>query len=743
MRGFFNYPASLSIHETDPVEFRILFKALGSIVEGDFAEEIKIGVQQILYPDVILVICSEEEFLAVKDVLNKDTLQVAIRRLSTRTSLYVCGFDNGGAFKKWEAIKENGHKAKTLVRSRWMDLIQTGIETLLTVKGVIVPAPPGYAFVKPSGERSTHFIRTEEALADSENVAFLAFALLPRIKRRIAQGRTLSVIYVDTMAIASVAYALRELLRSSSFPTPQVASFHSHDGLGEIEAPIPGTSFCIISASSSLSLERRWKMVTSCYEDEVVTLLTFDTATDFKKALLAIKEPTGWKRLGPDDGTLRSLRIIGERFHPEQISAKQVVIGIDHRVPNFEGIAEDLCDANVFRVLGRGSAPTAPLRPIYVDGDALVVSAKFLDWVKSKLRDEVPASIQGIIFQSDSASEKLANVCAAYYADMGHPLPLGCVNADKLSLDGLALNKHRALLVVGAVVGRGTQMLSISRDLRLLHNGSKTYLIGLQISELHAHGNFLEKNLKQTKERTNRHFKYATIATGSGIVGAYKAEAELAKSSNDAGANFLRSRLQFVEGSATGVSEPTFLPRGDARLRYLELRPDFLYWTEKYQAGSQHAPLVLATIANMLQRAREERFQKDALRLASDTFQQVILDPQVFARFNDGIVQAAILRAAYPSELDYSSSRDTSRHMSAIIRKMITQRSKQQGEAVLELALALKTERMRLCSDHHQELYASTKSILIGKAWPIPLLKFLIRPPDTNEQKLILDDQDF
>jgi hypothetical protein len=117
----------------------------------------------------------------------------------------------------------------------------------------------------------------------------------------------------------------------------------------------------------------------------------------------------------------------------------------------------------------------------------------------------------------------------------------------------------------------------------------------------------------------------------------------------------------------------------------------------------------------------------------------------VSAKFLDWVKSKLLdeVPAAYPSELDYSSSRDTSRHMSAIIRKMITQRSKQQGEAVLELALALKTERMRLCSDHHQELYASTKSILIGKAWPIPLLKFLIRPPDTNEQKLILDDQDF
>src|SRR3546814_13919276 len=50
-----------------------------------------------------------------------------------------------------------------------------------------------------------------------------------------------------------------------------------------------------------------------------------------------------------------------------------------------------------------------------------------------------------------------------------------------------------------------------------------------------------------------------------------------------------------------------------------------------------------------------ERFSDAGYCLYSDTIQHVVLDPQNFNRFNDGISQASLLRQAHPSELNYFS----------------------------------------------------------------------------------------
>ena len=48
-----------------------------------------------------------------------------------------------------------------------------------------------------------------------------------------------------------------------------------------------------------------------------------------------------------------------------------------------------------------------------------------------------------------------------------------------------------------------------------------------------------------------------------------------------------------------------------------------------------------------------------------------IIDPANFSRFNDGIIQASILRAAYPEELSYGIDNDTSQEMTNTLETII------------------------------------------------------------------------
>ena len=74
---------------------------------------------------------------------------------------------------------------------------------------------------------------------------------------------------------------------------------------------------------------------------------------------------------------------------------------------------------------------------------------------------------------------------------------------------------------------------------------------------------------------------------------------------------------------------------------------------------------------------------------------QVALDPENFARFNDGVIQASILRAALPSELDYRGNAEASTFMGVLLERVASRLGEPQ-QAELEFLTALAIGRLRL-----------------------------------------------
>jgi len=73
-----------------------------------------------------------------------------------------------------------------------------------------------------------------------------------------------------------------------------------------------------------------------------------------------------------------------------------------------------------------------------------------------------------------------------------------------------------------------------------------------------------------------------------------------------------------------------------------------------------------------------------------------IIDPENFARYNDGIIQASILRAAHPLELAYEIDKEISRKFLSIIVPIITHAKDHYGEALLEFLFAIAIRKLRL-----------------------------------------------
>lgn len=131
-------------------------------------------------------------------------------------------------------------------------------------------------------------------------------------------------------------------------------------------------------------------------------------------------------------------------------------------------------------------------------------------------------------------------------------------------------------------------------------------------------------------------------------------------------------------------------------------------------------------MTSALQNARE--FSDPLLKLASTVHETVVLDAENFLRFNDGVLQASLLRAALPHELDYSGSPEFSEVLREFLEKVFVNYSKNYGRAAPEFALALATGRMRLTDTDKKLLIEklsgvfTTPSVLLGLiyCWSVP-----------------------
>ncbi|MEQ4618273.1 MAG: hypothetical protein ABN482_09525 [Corticimicrobacter sp.] len=697
MNSLFMFPWK---HEE--IEFRVLFKGPGHIPASYFEDAIKSAAQTILYPDGIIVIALADDGADLSSSMQDENFKASLRRLAGKIGVYTCLINPEQKTAKTKKISKNTKSdfiTSALRKQKVISLIlSAGLTKAFGSDGLVLPAPPGYHFQKPSGDGSSHFIKAEEALSRSEIVDFIALT----IAFKMGQKRNLKTIYIDTMGISSLAYALREILRSSSsLLVPRIVSFRSHDGLEKVPAPIPGTAYCIISASSSLSLEKLWRTKTNCADDEVITLLTFNDTPGCENALFQLERPKDWaERMKLELRGTKGMRTLGERFQQEQMPPKKVALTKDyHPSEEAKEISSSFWDKDFLNI--DVSTENGKHRTFHANGELLVQHDQFLQWLRKQIRSSVPASIQGIIYQDDPSSKILADKCRTLLEEYSITLAWGVRSSTDCESHLTELDQERGLLVVAAVVGQGQMLLGISRDLRPHHMGSKIYIVGLQICETAREQHFLKTNLANTKDQTNRFLTWNRLSTGPGLRLSLQQELDL---NSDPELQPLLSHRHNRQMNV-GLGELSFLPTIDNNSP-LSLRRDFLFWPEGYTPCGKHAPLVLATIGAILERARtplsllnQARSAPPLLeihRLSSDIFQQVLLDPHNFNRFNDGIIQAAILRQALPSELDYSYTDEESGFMREFLIKIFLSRYKPQGEASLEFALAIAMRRLKI-----------------------------------------------
>lgn len=495
--GFFHFrwqPANPALGFEDVA---LVFKVPGSVdmaVLPDLIEDVCRGP---LAPTAVVFVHLQIDKSLVEEITSSPTND-ALLRFDGRMPLVVVGVNLqtfSVMLSHTRGVKRGSFNQVRSLFAASDDWLAAGLGAVFEPEVVVVEAPPGYVFHKPSSRRSSYFIRAEMALTTSGAVSFVALAIFHRLLAGhggLPSG--LKVLFVDTMSVATTAFALRELLSQAGVsPLPQIDSFHSYGGMDLVSDPLPGTSLCIISASSSMNLHREWIEQKRLSNRDVLTLVTFDDAADKDCALYAM--PPAAKPEEPAPSAMYDIRIAGENFFPVIEPPRKVLLTTTkHACPLYTKIFHDFRKESVFGIFQATVAATTR-RSLFIDGEALLGCEDFRVWVNAKLPHWLKAGTAQVVFQDDTSSRILAQHIAYILVQLGAAVPK-LVRAGDVSERTVDL--YGAIVCVAAVISRGNALLSLSRELRNCHRGPRLYFIGTQVAESAAKVATFDSNLKHS-----------------------------------------------------------------------------------------------------------------------------------------------------------------------------------------------------------------------------------------------------
>ncbi|CAM0119304.1 conserved hypothetical protein [Stenotrophomonas maltophilia] len=686
------------VYSPDPSKF---IKSLDSIVLAVYS-----GPD---IPDVIVLISAGKSGSNIADKIKNDSDQAALDRIGGKASLFFASIDIASGKIDCQPISQSKDRSPSIEKLlKGMSWAEEGLSSIFGEEEVILVAPPGYTYHKPSGESSTFFLKPDLALSSSPISSFVALSIAIRFfftkKQKISDTKT---IFVDTMAISSVAYALRDILSTSGGPPGiTISSFHSYGGFDEVKRPMRGTSICLISASSSMSLHDKWISDKGVSDEDVVTLITLSMAKRADRALYALP---GKNISQTKEPAKVSIRISGESFLPAQEPHKKVLIRAEPFLKDLPvNSAFNLAGSNVIDIFRIDKSRPGKHRAIYIDGVKLTQVVEFTQWLDGIVRHFARATTKKIVYQGDESSRAMAELIRNTFGELSDST-IDLVGEREIDADSIC--RKSAIIVCAAVVGKGSRLLQISRALRDIHEGPRLYTIGYQVAESASEVATLKSNIRYSEPHFYDFECYGSIATGTQLLSSFVQEASdinLWPKGEPTPLPRIHQRIEKIrQGKPLGSD--TLLPSGANHQDSMSIRKGFAFWPDGYNPSSLQPELIF-TIAAILQRSREDSKLSERDQLSSRTFRQVLLAPENFSRYNDGIIQSAIIRCSHPSELDYSSDHAASDFMKHLIIRSIESSDSDSGESSLEFVLALYFGRIKLVSTHFLEI----KSLILS-----------------------------
>jgi hypothetical protein len=749
MNNFYLYKFSYSKKEKGNdkvVSASIIFCDKETINEDYLKSEIKRFYEQNYQTDEIFVIGSSNIKDRLKQVFieRQDKTFIGIpkkQETHLSDSLFLLTFDKAGKLKC-----ENGRKIPQGFLNNYLN---EGLQNIFIKRGGLITSQGAHHFVFPSGKHCDRFLRTGNILLIGSEIYFIAFSLL----RHFDEAKH-NQIYCDTSSINSVAFALTELknrfLKPENRKQVSIESFSSYEGLYKNELSYSENAFLIISASTSSNILAYIKNSHRMLDINNIVVLYYlgeqqnylNIADNVMCNLTQSKSnPNGiafyptYKSDNCDHCIKGSypVEVLGDVFLLEKPKINKVVLKVSDPEKYLSDLLEQFKsikrNQNVFKVNYKETYNSNFKYEVYINFYEILEGIKngFYGDYKKKLDDYinqyVPSNTKYLITLNDIASDKLADyildkIKANYNQNS---LPKKITQDDLPKINNIT---EGTALVVGSCIANGKNLLFISRALRKFDTLRIVYFIGISRTKNKDYITFLKSNLKQGSygSESSSFIEIESIFCNNDAqnttwlteIQFLKKLIEYTKDEypNYVGVKYLSERKKILEKSTgdneRGLANKLFYPRlikGDKQ-EELNIRKNFAFFNFNTYVDDVSQADIYFTISNILNSLRNSNGNTDKLdrTLKQTVYIRSILDPANFSRFNDGIIQASILRAAYSEELSYGIDNDVSQEMTNTLETIIKYCDHEQGEALIEFLYAIAIKKMTLAKVHLEKI---------------------------------------
>jgi hypothetical protein len=662
---------------------------------NDLVTAINEETRRALAPDAVYLCYSEDALEAVEAALRDNETAFDPLPLGTHIGLY--GYDVKGNIKRSAVLRGSPPDIPSLPYIR-----RQGLTVLFQRRRGLLEAGPTAHFVKPSGKTDSRFLRASHALSEGAEIFFVALWLLPYLNDDV------QFVHLDTSSIASIVLAGILMKRSQTVPT--LRTFQSYRGLHNHPFSVDRADLVLISASQSGGMAN---LIIPRVKDasRIVTLFSTGGDPPVPTAVLCDLRldqklnPLGYPPAPPpaDPKRTRSIRLIGEHFLAAPESARAVVPAKPDASLVVQNMLAQLKGQEVFKAY-RAIDSGAVRRAIWVDVEKLCKTDAFRGWLEKTVTREIPAATRAIIYpDSDPSAELVGQALRAEIERQGGQLKdVVLLKLKDIESGGKAgwPVPDSPVLIVGGAAGHGQSLLAISRALRrFAPDSQRIYLSAATLPSSKRAFSLLESNLKQPSHRFLSMFE--VFVDRAAATASWDEERDFLGEREEDLPPILVERLSKLRGQPEGITEGLFLDGNEGRLR---LRSNFAFWPSGTVSSEASQADVFVSVAAILENLRSGSDVKAERRLTNDALTHTVLSGETFARYNDGVIQAALLRAALPVELDYCDAPEQSRLMRDLLQEMVALWNRPQGEALGEFLLALTLKRLRLAEPDLREI---------------------------------------
>ena len=613
-----------------------------------------------------------------------------------------------------------------------------GMRQLFRDSDALVSAGAGVHFGHPSGTHSDQFIRASQAVTRAQHAYFIAACALGTV----AQHRDMSF-WADTAGILPFLFALRDLIARLRQPAVAISidTFTGYDGIDGLSG-VPEIGYLFISSTTSGRLVEKLvndKLVRpSCVltlfaiSDKPITAdggpILVDLTNRDEQFVPSVRDARvlAYPSDRPVDGRgcrfcdqgLGLIELTGDGFFPrsQELSLRMLKLsdrpwsGGGGHPGRFDG--DDYFTAFVGKnaivpaLLDRTHDTTLRLKHLLeADGDILVKSEVVSKYKTLPKR----ASFKAVVAMPDEDSRALAafvaqNISRDWISAADGRVWAKDVNTeDSLErvLEGLGDNSN--VVLCAGVVASGRLLQAQSRAFRVHTNLRWSYFIGGAHPESPQTWDVLRRSLSVQASDVNSDVRFVwSLPREPRVLGEgnpWQAESSLLAKLSERFEKWGAARLEPLGARVNIIENVAIVDRllsGPSGSPIAGISPGFALWpsgwTERLRVEDvDYSPTqaeIYATVAHLMAESRRWA----AYHLSGAKFVReygTALNPAVFDRFNDPIIQASILRAARRGELDYRSDLVASRAMSGVLLHVWTEVGSFGGEGAYEFVLSL------------------------------------------------------